>query len=228
MTRKILLTASALVGLAALGFAALVVASLRYDRSNPRDRPNAYLYESNVVVDAPVEEAYHFFQYRIPDVYPQVAGMHSRFEILNADALVPGAVVECEEGDDDRIVRHRYVVARVIPNRLLHLESSPSLVYDRESGEEIARTDAEIYYDFEPLDDGRTRLTQTIVIDLLDPFHKALADIAGFLSGTRDQWADQFTGELRRYAGLIERDAAAGSPSPAPDSASHADDPRVY
>ncbi|NIP82916.1 MAG: hypothetical protein GWM90_28295, partial [Gemmatimonadetes bacterium] len=192
MGQKIALGISTLLGLLVLGFLGLVGAALIYDTSNPRDRPNAYLIEHAIEVDAPAEAAYEFLQHRIPDVYTEVAGMHARFEILNADALVPGAVVECEEGDENEVVRHRYVVTRVIPNRLLQMTSSPSIVLDRATGDTIAETDAEVYYDFEPLEGGRTRLTQTVVIDMLDPFHKALTDVAASVSGSRDAWSAQF------------------------------------
>lgn len=213
MRNRILLVAATLTSLAVLAFGALVFAAMSYDRSNPRDRPNAYYIENSVELDAPAEAAFSFFQHRIPEVFPRVAGMHGKFEIVNADSLVTGAVVEREEGDETRVVRHRYVVTRVIRNRLLQLESTPSVVYDRESGKPVAEANSDVYYDFEPLEGERTRLTQTVVIDVLSPFSKAIADVAGVISGSRDEWSHQFAEELEQYARLIEREHGGNAPA---------------
>jgi hypothetical protein len=220
MVNRVLLGAAAAMSLAVLILGGLVFAAMSYDRSNPRDRANAYYIENSIEIDAPVEAAFSFFRRRIPDVYTEVAGMHGKFEIVNADSLVTGAEIESEEGDESRVVRHRYVVTRVIPARLLQLESTPSVVYDRDTGEEIARVNTDVYYDFEPLDEDRTRLTQTVVIDMLNPFDKAVGDVIAFVSGSRGEWSDQFVEELEGYAAFIEREHGGEAPD--------LDDPGVY
>lgn len=116
--KRILLPGIFLV-LILLGYAALLLASLSYDESNPRDRANSYYIHNRVEINRPVSEVFSFIQYRIPEIYTELTGMHSAFEILNADKLEVGAEIKSIEGDNDEIVRNLYVVTKVVPEKLI-------------------------------------------------------------------------------------------------------------
>lgn len=141
--------------------------------------------------------------------------MHETFEILNAEALVEGAEIDCVEGDEKEIVRNRYVVTEVIENELIAMASTPTRVFERESGELVAEVDVWDYFDFEPLGPDRTRLVQTVVLDMKSPVLKSLVDVAAFLSGTRNDWELQFEEQLQNLGAFAEASAVA------PDSALH-------
>ena len=179
-TATILIT---VVAFLVLGFGALLVSSLVYDKSNPRNRPNSYLIEVSVEVHKPLEYVYEFVKYRKADIYTELTSMHDKFEILNADGLVEGAEIECIERDEDDVVHHRYVVTKDVEDELIQYESTPSIIYDRETNRKIGECNTYVYYDFERLDDNRTRLTQTVVIDMLNPLYKSIGDIVGFVIG---------------------------------------------
>lgn len=68
MLNKAVLTALAVVGLLGLGFAFLVISSLAYDESDPRDRPNSYYSVEFVVIDRPVADVFRLVQHEIPSV----------------------------------------------------------------------------------------------------------------------------------------------------------------
>lgn len=204
MLRKVMLSGLVVVSLLGLGFGALVVSSLSYDESNPRDRPNAYYSVHSVVIERPVAHVFRFVQHEIPSAYTRMSPMHEKFEILNAGALVEGAEVDCVEGEQKEVVRNRYVVTQVIQHRLIAMESIPTRVYDRESGELVAEVNVWDYFDFEPLGAHRTRLTQTVVLDMKNPFLKSVIDIAAFLSGNRGEWERQFEEQLRNLAAFAE------------------------
>ena len=200
-----LLGAVALVVAAILvTYTSLVVASLSYDRSDPRARPNSYHSVEDVVVDRPVEDVFRFIQYEIPAGYTRLSQMHEKFEILNADALVVGAEIDCVEGDEREIVRNRYVVTEVIDNRYIAMASTPTRVHDRETGKVTTEVNVYDYFDFEPLGSDRTRLTQTVVLEMKSPFIKALIDIMAYLTGTRDDWEQQFREQNRNLAAFAQ------------------------
>ena len=213
MLRKAVLVGLLLLGVLALGLGVLVTSSMSYDASNPRDRPNSYYSVESAVIDRPVADVFRFVQREIPAVYTRMSPMHEKFEILNADALVVGAEVDCVEGDEKEVIRNRYVVTEVAENRLLAMESLPIRVYDRASGDLVAEVDVRDCFDFEPLGPDRTRLTQTVVLDMKSPFLKSLVDIAAFVSGTRGDWERQFSEQLRNLATFIEAgDGREGGP----------------
>lgn len=110
------------MGLLALGFV-IVISSLSYDESNPRDRPNSYYSFESVVIDRPVAEVFRFVQHEIPSIYTRMSPMHEKFEILNAEALVgaPGAGGSFAFGDADTRVGYAYLM-----NKLdFHLADDP-------------------------------------------------------------------------------------------------------
>ncbi len=213
MIRRVGLVGLFLVGVLAVGFGILVISSMSYDESDPRDRPNSYYSVVSAEVDRPVADVFRFVQYEIRRVYPETSPMHEKFEILNADGLVEGAEVDCVEGDAKELVRNRYVVTEVVPNRLLVLASSPTVVLDRATGQQVAEVDVWNHFDFEPLGRDRTRLTQTVVMDMKSPFIKSAIDVFAFLSGNRGLWERQFTEELENLA------AFAGGAGPGPAEA---------
>lgn len=213
MLRKVAFAGLVIVGILGLGLGALVISSVSYNESDPRDRPNSYYSVESVVIDRPVADVFRFVQHDIPFVYTRLSPMHEKFEILNADALVEGAEVDCVEGDEKEIVRNRYVVTEVIENQLIVMASTPTRVYDRESAALVAEVDVWDYFDFEPLGPTRTRLVQTVVLDMKSPILKSVVDIAAFLSGTRRDWERQFKEQLQNLAAFAE--AATATPEDA-------------
>lgn len=212
MRRKIVRTSLIILGGLGLGFGVLVLASMSYDESDPRDRPNAYYSVESVVIERPVADVFRFVQHEIPSVYARLSPMHEKFEIINDSALVEGAVVDCVEGDEQEVVRNRYVVTEVIEDRLIAMASTPTRVHDRGSGELVAEVDVWDYFDFEPLGPSRTRLVQTVVLDMKSPVLKSVIDVAAFLSGTRRDWERQFAEQLQNLAAFAE---AAATPDTA-------------
>lgn len=185
-------------------FAVLVVFSLNYDETNSRDRANSYYIQNSIEIDWSVPEVFHFIQYRIPEIYTDLTDMHDEFTILNAEKLEVGAEIKCIEGDDRDIVHNHYVVTKVTLNKLIQFESTPTIVYDRETKKEMGRMNVYVYFDFDELGKERTLLTQTVVIDMLNPFFKSLIDILAFISGNRGEWEKQFHDELINFKPIIE------------------------
>lgn len=204
MKKKILWFMGIFFGLLTIIFAVLVVSSISFDESNPRDRANSYYIKNSVEIDRSVSEVFHFIQYRIPEIYTELTGMHTEFTILNAEKLEEGAEIKCIEGDDHDIVHNYYVVTKVVPNKLIQFESTPSIVYDRETKKEMAKMNVYVYFDFATTKGNATLLQQTIVIDMLNPFSKSLIDILAFLTGNRGEWARQFHDELYNFKPIIE------------------------
>jgi len=102
------------------------------------------------------------------------------------------------------VVRNRYIVTEVVENRLIAMASTPTRVHDRESGNLVAEVDVWDYFDFEPLGPERTRLVQTVVLDMRSPFLKSIIDVAAFLSGTCRDWERQFEEQLQNLATFAE------------------------
>ena len=90
---KFLKGVSLVIGIFIIIFISLVVSSILYDKSDPRARPNSYYSVESVIIERPLDEVFHFIQYEIPSVYRQLSPMHEKFEILNREALVEGAVI---------------------------------------------------------------------------------------------------------------------------------------
>lgn len=199
-----------LLVLVSVSLTLLVLTSLAHDPFNPRDRPNSYLIRHRTEVDLPVESTWVFMTTRIPEAYTRVTPLHERFEILDGDRLREGVHVDCLEGDARELVHSRYRVTRAVENRLLAMESIPTVVYDRATMEPRARAHTFVYYDFQDLPGHRTRLTQTVVIDMLSPVYKVAADVMAFVTGTRQVWSRQFRDELEGYRRLMEEEMGAG------------------
>lgn len=203
--RHKILTGGLLIGtIFILVFMSLVVSSMSYDQSDPRALPNSYHSVETVIIDRPVADVFYFIQYEIPSIYPQMSPMHEKFEILNGDGLVVGAEVDCVEGDENEIVQNHYVVREVFENQLIAMSSEPTRVYNRKTGKLTAEVDVYDYFDFEPIDSDRTRLTQTVVLDMKSPFVKSIIDIAAFLSGTRSDWEQQFIEQTQKLAACAQ------------------------
>ena len=204
MKKKILLTAIGVVLTALLGFAGLALSSLHYDKSNPRNRPNSYLIEVSVKVNKPIHYVYHFVKFKKADIYTKLTNMHNQFKIVNAKGLIEGAKIVCIEADDDDVVHHNYVVTKNIENELIQYESTPTIILDKETNQKIGECNTYVYYDFEKIDKNNTIIRQTIVIDMLNPVYKAIGDIIGIITDSREVWNNQFTEELNTLKAYIE------------------------
>ncbi len=200
-----------LVVIPVLVLGVLVFNATRYDADDPRARPNGYTSIQTIAVDQPVEVVFDFVQRGIPEIYTQMSPMHERYEILNADALIVGAEVDCLEGDPNQITRHHYVVTAAEAPNLLAMESIGTEIIDRASGDHIADIDVWVYFDLTALGAEQTELTQTVVIDMRNPAFKVVNDIMTFVTGTRELWEQQFVEELQVLGEFAERHVVAAS-----------------
>lgn len=177
-----------------------IVSARTHDRSNPRSRPNSYLMSYTVEVDWPVEQVFDFITYEKQNVWHLIADEHEgqEFQIINADGLIEGAIILCDEFADGEGTSHQYVVKEVIPNQLIYFASEPSLVYmENSAGEmrQVSWANSYVYYDLEPLAAEKTKLTQTIVIQMPNFAMKFLTDVMGGEEG-RVTWETHLAEEL--------------------------------
>lgn len=188
-----------------LAVATIKVLSLRtYDRDNPRSRPNAYLMSHTVMVDKTPAEVFHFITYRMKDYNLSIAEAHDRFEILNADALEEGAIFIAEEYQEDEGVINRYEVKKVIPDQYIYYASTPSRIYRKKNGEmkPAGTCNAYVYFDLEPLGQ-KTKLTQTLVIEMPNFFIKFLVDLVAAREED-NEWQKHLVEELEGLKLAIE------------------------
>ena len=172
-----------------------------YDPSNPRSRPNSYLLTYSLEVNLPVDKVFDFITYEKQNVWPHIASEHEgqKFDIINSEGMTLGAVILCEEFADGEGTSHRYVVKEVIKNKLIYFASEPSIVYmENNSGEmkEVSRANSYVYYDMESLGAEKTKLTQTLVIQMPNFFIKFLADSIGGEEG-KEIWESHLEEELK-------------------------------
>lgn len=175
-----------------------------HDSSNPRSRPNGYLMSHTVVVNKKTEQVFDFITYHIAEYYLSLAKAHDRFEILNSDGLTEGAVFISDEYQEDEGVRNRYIVQKVVPNRMIFYSSEPSLIYEKKDEEwvQTGSCNAYVYFDLESVPEG-TQLTQTLVIEMPNFFTKFLIDL--IISGQEgNEWMDHLVEELEGLKTAIE------------------------
>jgi hypothetical protein len=151
-------------------------------------------------VDLPVDQVFDFITYEKHHVWNRIAREHEgqTYQILNSDGLTLGAVILCEEFAEGEGTSHRYVVKDVIKNRLIHFASEPSIVYmANKSGEmkEVTKCNCYVYFDMESLGAEKTRLTQTLVIQMPNFVVKFLTDIIGGEEG-KEIWMSHLEEEL--------------------------------
>jgi hypothetical protein len=163
-------------------------------------KPNSYLLTYSVDVDLPVEQVFNFITYRDHLVWNQIAREHEgqTYQIINSDGLTLGAIILCEEFAEREGTSHRYVVKEVIKNRLIHMASEPSIVYAvNKAGEKkkVTTCNAFVYFDMEPLGTEKTRLSQTLVIQMPNFMVKFLTDIIGGEEG-KEIWMSHLEEEL--------------------------------
>jgi hypothetical protein len=191
-----------------------VVSMQSHDRDNPRSLPNSYLMTHEVVVDAPPEQVFYFITHRLKDHYAETAEAHERFEIIGSDHLSKGAVFVSEEFTGGEGVYNRYVVRELVPNRLIHMASTPSTIYER-TGDQLKRVgtcNAHVYFDLKH-EAGSTRLGQTLVLQMPNFLVKFLIDVIA--SQTEDnEWHRHLVEELEGLKKLVEEDAVPAAPAP--------------
>ena len=151
-------------------------------------------------MDLPVDQVFDFITYEKHHVWNRIAREHEgqTYQILNSDGLTLGAVILCEEFAEGEGTSHRYVVKDVIKNRLIHFASEPSIVYmANKSGEmkEVTKCNCYVYFDMESLGAEKTRLTQTLVIQMPNFVVKFLTDIIGGEEG-KEIWMSHLEEEL--------------------------------
>jgi hypothetical protein len=155
-----------------------------YDATNPRSRANGYLLSHTVSVARSPGEVFDFITYRMKDHNLALAAAHEKFELLRGEGLTLGALFRTEEFTGDEGVRNEYVVREVIPNRRIHLASTPSRILRRTNGQvrQIGTCNAYVYFDLDESPSG-TRLTQTIVIEIPNFLVKFITDVMGGAAG---------------------------------------------
>lgn len=177
-----------------------------YDATNPRSRPNGYLLSHTVYVATSPREVFDFITYRMPKHNLALAAAHEKFELLRGEGLTLGALFRTEEFTGEG-VRNEYVVREVIPNRRIHLASTPSRILRRTHDQvrQIGTCNAYVYFDLDEVPSG-TRLTQTIVIEMPNFLVKFITDVMG---GRRadNPWQHHLVEELESLKTAIEHES---------------------
>ena len=209
--KKAVIIAGSVAGmLAALVLTMKIMSGRTYDRSNPRSLKNSYYYTCSVEVNVPAEKVFEFITCRNRDVWNNVAEEHAgqTNEIINSDRLEEGTVMICEEFTEDEGVSHRYVVKKVIPNRLVYYASEPSRVFFADKSgnmKEVTTCNTHVYFDVEELASDTTKISQTLVIQMPNFIVKFLSDVAGGKEGDQT-WGNHLKSELEGLADYIVLD----------------------
>jgi hypothetical protein len=185
-----------------------IISAQTHDPSNPRSLPNSYLLSYSVEVGLPVEKVFDFITYEKKNVWNEIAEAHKgqKYEIINSDGLKPGAELICEEYEGGEGTSHHYIVKEVIENRLIYYASEPSRVYMEDSSgkmKEVATCNCHVYFDFEELRTDKTRLTQTLVIQMPNFIFKFITDIIGAEKDGEREWDKHLKEELTGLVRLM-------------------------
>lgn len=185
----------------------MLLLSLRtYDFGNSRSRINGYLMTHVVETAAPPADVFDFITYRMEEHNLSIAKAHERFEVTEGEGLTLGSRFIAEEWDDDEGVLNEYVVREVVPDRLIHMASTPSRILERDEQGNVAETgtaNAYAYFDLEPIATG-TAVTQTVVIEMPNPFVKFIIDVI-ILFDDSNPWQAHLVEELEGLRAAIER-----------------------
>lgn len=181
-----------------------ISANRTYDRKNPRSKPNSYYLSETVKIDLPIDEVFSFVTYEDQNVWHKVAREHQgqHYEIINADGLTKGAIVICKEFADGEGTSHRYVVKESIENKLIHLASEPSIVYYEDKNGDMKKAttcNSYVYFDMEPDGEGKTKLSQSLCIQMPNFFTKFITDMIGGDEG-KAVWQHHLREELEGLA----------------------------
>ena len=204
--RRVVGTLGVLTGVLLLALGGMYVAARRtHDPDDPRTRPNSYVMTHTVTMARQPHEVFDFITYRMKDHNLALATAHESFAFRQGQALTPGAVFVTEEFIGDDGVRNEYVVREVVPNRLIHMASTPSQILRRrgDSVEDVATCNAYVYFDLDEAPGG-TRLTQTVVIEMSNFVMKFLTDLAA-ARAQEDPWQLHLVEELEALKAAIER-----------------------
>jgi hypothetical protein len=120
MARRIVWAIGGLAIFAAAALAGMYLYAVRdHDPANPYSRPYGYLMEHTVEIDAAPEAVTDFIVHEKAKHYRKLAGAHDEFAFIEGDALMPGAVFETREFQEDEGVVNRYTVTEVEPGRAI-------------------------------------------------------------------------------------------------------------
>jgi hypothetical protein len=178
-----------------------------YDATDPRSRANGYLLSHTVYVARSPREVFDFITYCMKDHNLALAAAHEKFELLQGEGLTLGAHFRTEELTGDEGVRNEYVVREVIPNRRIHLASTPSRILRRTNDQvrEVGTCNAYVYFDLDQVTEG-TRLTQTIVIEMPNFLIKFISDLMGGRQAD-NPWQHHLVEELESLKAAIEHES---------------------
>lgn len=167
-----------------------------------RRKPNAFHLAESVPVARPATTVFEFIVKNLQAHYSKLAKGHKKFEVMGANEIAEGAVIDCQEVAGNQEVHHLYKVKRVVPNKLIHYSSCPTRAFVRTPWRTIeGESNTFIYYDLKKTGPKETRLMLTIVIQMPSFFNKFLATITG--SGRL--WANHLTEELHALKLEIEK-----------------------
>lgn len=166
-----------------------------------RKKANAFHLAESVTVMHPVTKVFTFIVKNLQTHYSKLAQGHKKFNIMGADEISEGAVIDCEEIAGNQEVHHRYEVKRVVPHKLIHYASHPTRAFVHTPWKIIeGESNTFVYYDLEEMTPTDTRLMLTIVIQMPSFFNKFLATV----TGSGKLWANHLTEELHALKREIE------------------------
>lgn len=179
-------------------------ASRSRDRLNPRSLVNSYLMTHEVIIDSAPERVFNFITNDMSTHNLGMAKAHSRFAFIKGNAITEGAVFIAEEFQEDEGVKNTYSVQKIIPNKLIYYSSEPTLIYARKGDEweESGYCNAHVYFDIDEID-GKSKVTQTLVIQMPNFFYKFIIDILASTSED-NEWHQHLVEELESLKTFIE------------------------
>jgi len=167
-----------------------------------RRKANAFHLSKSVVVHRPSTAVFDFIVKNLPTCYSQLSRGHKKFEVLNMAEIKEGAIIDCQEMEGNQEIHHRYQVGQVVRNKLIQFFACPSRVLVHLPGRIIeTKSNTFVYFDLDPITPNKTRLAQTIIIQMPSFFNKLL----GVISGTGRLWTKHLIEELQALKTKIER-----------------------
>lgn len=194
------------VGIPTIVLVAIKLWSIQtWDPTDPRSLQNGYLMKHTVAIDRSPEQVYDFITHKMIDYNLSIAEAHDRFEILDGDVLEKGVTFIAGEYQEDEGVVNTYLVTDAERPRYLRFASTPTIIYNKKGDEwvETGKSNAFVYFDIADAPDGKSTVSQTVVIEMPNFLIKFLIDMI-ILGEETNEWQDHLVEELENLKIAIE------------------------
>ena len=172
-----------------------------------RFKRNAFIMSDSVIVDSDHKSVYNFYIHHYDEVYSKTADIHHEFVLLNTDSITEGTKIYCREGKEDAMIHHDYIVKKVIPNRMIYKASEPSVVHNKtKKGVYKTTCNAFVYVDFQELDDQKSLVKFTIIVQMPNYFYRLMGRIIGGKKA-KTEWEDHLNEELVGFRDMYYKES---------------------